>query len=276
LLAACGSTSNPPGAAADPEARADAAAAGDTPADALFDAAAPATSCRSPGTEAATAGCLEPTQPPEYYIDQAQRYFDTLDVSADRARVPAYSELVARWEWPPWLLLTGWGRENLVTTADALRQLDPSTVPERDCRFFAVQPFARCYVRFAYEKGPCPIYEEFVFNDAGEMTFIEAWSDVDGLRPTSREDPFGEVAGFPRLSTRLPGLGQPDGRLDLEGEALASAAATDPDIANFVPRAKDFWRTWAAEVGGAPDDFFARGCGWSASDDGSTDAGLAP
>jgi hypoxanthine phosphoribosyltransferase len=204
---------------------------------------------------------------PEYYVEQALKYFDTLDISADPESIPVYSELVARWEWPPWLLLTGWGRENLVTTASALRQLDPSTVPERDCRFFPVQPFARCYIVFEYEEGLCPIYEEFVFNDAGEMTFIEAWSDVDGLRPTSAEDRFGERPEFNRLSTRMPGLGKPDGRLDLDGPELAAAAETDPDIANFLPRARDFWGTWAAELGNAPDDFFAKGCGWPAAEE---------
>lgn len=231
------------------------------------DAAVPATTCRNAGTEGATAGCLTPTQTPEYYVEQALKYFDTLDTSADPESIPVYSELVARWEWPPWLLLTGWGRENLVTTASALRQLDPSTVPERDCRFFPVQPFARCYIVFEYEEGLCPIYEEFVFNDAGEMTFIEAWSDVDGLRPTSAEDRFGERPEFNRLSTRMPGLGKPDGRVDLDGPAMTAAAASDPDIANFVPRAKDFWTTWAAELGNAPDDFFAKGCGWPAGEE---------
>ena len=65
---------------------------------------------------------------------------------------------------------------DLLGTTEAAVALDPSTVPTRDCRAFSVQPFARCYVTFEYKDGPCPIYEEFVFNDQGEMTFIEAWS----------------------------------------------------------------------------------------------------
>lgn len=225
---------------------------------------ATASTCVGADTDAPTAGCLRPTQPEAHYIAQALLYFDTLDTSADPARMPSYSPWVARWEWPPWLLLTGWGRDVMVNTATALRQIDPSTVPERDCRFFAEQPFARCFVVFEYAGGRCPIYEEFVFNDAGEVTFIEAWSDVDGLRPTSAEDPFGEAPGFPRLSTRVPGLGRPDGLVDPNSAALVAAAESDPELASFRTRALDFWGTWGAEYRAAPPDFFARGCGWGA------------
>lgn len=229
--------------------------------DASTDAAGP-NACRGAGTAGATAACLTPTQPPEYYVEQALAYFDTLDIDADRASIPNYSELVARWEWPPWLLLTGYEAEVLIETGNSLRDLDPSTVPVRDCRFFDVQPFARCYVEFEYEGGPCPIYEEFVFNDAGEMTFIEAWSDLPGLRPTSDADRWAEAAEFPRLSTQVPGLGTPDGRIDLAGAEMLAAAAADETIADFVRRAEDFWGTWFIELRGADPDFFAIGCGW--------------
>jgi hypothetical protein len=218
--------------------------------------------CVGAGTSGATAQCLRPTQTPEYYVEQALKYFDTLDTSADRESIPNYSELSARWEWPPWLRLTGYGAANMLQTAETIRQFEPSTVPERDCRFFDVQPFARCYVVFEYEEGRCPIYEEFVFNDAGEMTFIEAWSDIDGLRPTSDADRWGEAPEFVRLSTRVPGLGRPDGLINIEGAEMQAAAALDPDIADFVVRARDFWGTWFAEVAEAGDGYFARGCGW--------------
>ncbi len=228
------------------------------------DAAGPelATGCRDPGTSAATAGCLSPTHPPEHYIAEALAYFDTLDVDADPNNIPKYAEQVVRWEWPPWLLLTGLGKQVMLDTAAILRQFDPSTVPTRDCRYFPVQPFARCYVSFQYEGGPCPIYEEFVFNDAGETTFIEAWSAIEGLDPTSPEDPWAEDPGFPRLSTRVPGLGTPDALLDLKSDAMKIAAAADPDLADLVTRAHNFWDTWFAEYQGADKDFFAKGCGW--------------
>ena len=125
--------------------------------------------CRDEGTEGATAACLEPTLPPEHYVEQALLYFDTLDVDAPIENVPDYHPLVARWEWPPWLLLTGFGAEDMIDTGLSLRELDPSTVPERDCRFFETQPFARCYVVFEYEEGPCPIYEEFTFDAEGRV-----------------------------------------------------------------------------------------------------------
>ena len=228
------------------------------------EAAPEAAACVGEGTDAALASCLRPTLAPDYYVDQALMYFDTLDVDADRSRVPAYHPQVARWEWPPWLLLTGYGADAMVETADALRLIDPSTVPERDCRFFEEQPFARCYIVFEYEGGLCPIYEEFVFNDAGEMTFIEAWSDLPGLlpHPDPAGDPWGERSDLGRLSTRVPGLGQPSGTISLEGDAMNAAAATDPDLAEFQRRALDPWGTWFAELAGADDDFFDQGCGW--------------
>lgn len=218
--------------------------------------------CRDPGTEAATARCLEPNLPAEYYVAEALAYFDTLDIDADRASVPDYSDLVARWEWPPWLLLTGYERDNMIQTAETLRQFDPSTVPIRDCRFFEEQPFARCFITFVYEEKPCPIYEEFVFDSEGRTTFIEAWSDLPGLLPQSDADRWADAEDYPRLSTRIPGLGSATGRIDLTSEAMLAAAEADEEIADFVRRASDFWGTWFAELEAAPEDFFAVGCGW--------------
>jgi hypothetical protein len=219
--------------------------------------------CQDPGTPGATATCIAPTFPPEHYVAEALRYFDTLDVSADPASIPDYGEQVARWEWPPWFLLTGLGRTEMIDISAGLRLIDPSTVPERDCRYFDHQPFARCYVVFEYAGGRCPIYEEFVFDAAGRMTFIEAWSDLPGLRPqTDAADPFGERGTFYRLSTRVPGLGHGDARLDLAGPFMAAAAAADPHVADFATRAADWQAHWIATYEAAPADFFARGCGW--------------
>ena len=219
--------------------------------------------CVAAGTDGATAGCLSPTMPPEYYVDQANKYFDTLDINEPEDSIPNYSDLVARWEWPPWLLLTGYERQAMIDASLGLRDLDPSTVPERDCRFFEEQPFARCYVVFEYEEGSCPIYEEFVFNDAGEMTFIEAWSDIPDMLPfTDAEDRWAEGPTVNRLSTRVPGLGNADGLIDLEAQWMLDAAAEDELVADFVRRASDFWGTWFEQLAEAGDDFFAVGCGW--------------
>ena len=220
--------------------------------------------CLNKGTEGATATCSSPTMSPEYYVAQAEKYFDTLDTDADPESVPNYSENVARWEWPPWVLLTGLGRDDMISTAKALKTLDPSTVPIRDCRYFDTQPFARCTITFVYDEGPCPIYEEFTFNDAGEMTFIEAWSDLPGLRPQTDENDFwGEEETFYRLATRVPGLGSPEGRFDLNSTWMEEASAFDPHVADFALRATDWWMFWAEQIKNSPKDFFAQGCGWS-------------
>ena len=194
---------------------------------------------------------------------EAQAYFDTLDLDADRDSVPAYSELVARWEWPPWLLLTGYGAVNLIESSEALLIFDPSTVPFRDCRFFEVQPFARCYVEFEYEGGPCPIYEEFTFNDQGETTFIEAWSNLPGMLPfEDAEDLWAEGPDIHRLANRVPGLGNETGLIDLESSWMIDAAADDPELADFALRATDMWLYWYELLNARPEDFFGQGCGW--------------
>lgn len=43
---------------------------------------------------------------------------------------------------------------------------------------------------------------------------------------------------------------------------MARAAAADPEVADFVTRARDFWETWYAEYQAAGDTLYARGCGW--------------
>jgi hypothetical protein len=227
------------------------------------DATADPGACRDRGTPGATAACLQPTRPPQYYVEHGLKYFDTLDSSADPASVPAYWEHVARWEWPPWLKLTGWGRDHVVATAKLLKQADPVTVPSRDCRAFAVQPFCRCVVSFAYPEGPCPIYEEFTFDDQGRMTFVEAWSDLPGLLPGDPvADRWAERPGFPRLSTRVPGLGAASPVIDLGSAWMQAAEARDPDVADFAAHARDPWATWAAELKAAGDTLYPRGCGW--------------
>ncbi|MFT6399199.1 MAG: hypothetical protein ACJAYU_003964 [Bradymonadia bacterium] len=219
--------------------------------------------CENAGTDAATAGCLVATMEPDYYVDQANKYFDTLDTSQPEDSIPNYSDLVARWEWPPWLLLTGYERQPMIDSSRLLRQGDPSTVPERDCRFFDEQPFARCYVVFEYEEGLCPIYEEFVFNDAGEMTFIEAWSDIPGMLPfADANDRWAEGADVSRLSTRVPGLGNSDGRIDPAADWMIEAVGDDEVLLDFIYRANDFWATWLELLSDSPEDFFAVGCGW--------------
>jgi hypothetical protein len=203
---------------------------------------------------------------PDYYVEQAEKYFNTMDTQADRDDAPNYAEWVVRWEWPPWLLLTAFGADHIEST-DLLLRLYPSTIPERDCRFFEEQPFARCRVVFYYddpshEGRGCPIYEEFAFNDSGEMTVIEAWSDLEGLRPMEDSDTWAESPDINRISTRIPGIGSADGQLDINGQIFSTAAQTDADLADLQNRANNWMETWTAEMDAAGDDLWARGCGW--------------
>ena len=218
--------------------------------------------CLHENTDGATSRCLQPTMPAEYYIEQSLKYFDTLDIDAEPKSIPEYSELVARWEWPPWLLLTGFGKETLESTAVILREYDPSTVPKRDCRAFDVQPFGRCYIEFDYGGRSCPIYEEFTFNDEGKMTFIEAWSDLPGMLPMDDEDIWAEDPAVNRLSTRIPGLGNSEGLIDLDGVYMLEAENSDEDVAEFAKRARDQWTYWFEEFQNSDDDLYAIGCGW--------------
>jgi len=229
-------------------------------------ASGPTDNANECGTNAAKASCLQPTMSAEYYVEQAHLYFNTMDTAEDRTIHPDYSSFVARWEWPPWLLLTAFGRDHILST-DALLRAYPSTIPERDCRFFAQQPFARCRVVFYYDDPDhagrgCPIYEEFVFNDAGEMTFIEAWSDLPGHLPMPDGDAWAEGDAVTRLSTRIPGLGTSSGDIQLGSNEMSQAAADDPDIADFVYRANNWVETWTEAYTDAGDDLWERGCGW--------------
>lgn len=147
---------------------------------------------------------------------------------------PRYASRVIRFEFPPWLLTTGYGAATMKYVDELLRiyQTDYEAI---DCRFFPTQPFGRCRVVFLYgkddpstdedERTPCPIYEEFTFNDQGQVTFIEAWTDHEDYLPMDPGDPWAEGEGVKRLSTWIPGLGNATGRIDPKSEAFKRAAA---------------------------------------------------
>lgn len=218
--------------------------------------------CSLANAEAALATCLAPTQSAAYYVTQANMYFDRLDGTTDPKLAPNYSALVVRWEWPPWLKLTGYTRQGMLD-ADLAARLYTSTVPERDCRAFDTQPFARCHVRFLYAQGYCAIYEEFTFNDEGEMTFIEAWADMPGYLPyADPNDTWAEGDAVHRLSTKVPGLGGATGLIDPLGAAMQRASLVDADVADLIPRTQDFYSAWLDEHAIQGADYFSRGCGW--------------
>lgn len=173
----------------------------------------------------------------EYYIDQGVKYFLTMESSVSAKVQPTYSDLVIRWEWPPWLALTGYKRRNLVNT-DILLKLFPTKYDTIDCQFFESQPFCRCHVIFNYSGTRIPIYEEFTFNDQGEITFIEAWSDYPSLLPMHPTDYWAEADSVDRLSTRVPGLGNNTGRIDIKADWMRNAAQRDATLADLIHRIK--------------------------------------
>lgn len=201
--------------------------------------------CDGPG---ALSRCQGPTRPASYYVDQSEKYFRSLASAEPPWVYPNYGDEVIRWEWAPWLYLTGKGAFTMWWTGVA-QKLYPTTFKKMDCRAFDVQPFGRCHVDFDYAGQSCPIYEEFTFNARGEMTFIEAWTDAPGYLPMDPETDFwAEGADVTRLSTRVPGLGTARGDFDLKLAALHEAAASDPDLQNLIDRASRPFITWLAEL----------------------------
>ena len=201
---------------------------------------------QTPDVDSAFATRLSPKFPAEYYIDQGVKYFRTMESSVPIKVKPEYSDLVIRWEWHPWLLLTGYKRRNLINT-DILLKLYPTKYDTIDCQFFEQQPFCRCHVVFNYSGTRIPIYEEFVFNNQGEITFIEAWSDFPSLLPMDETDYWAEAENVNRLSTRVPGLGNNEGRIDPKADWMLNAAKTDTVLADMLYRLKHPISTWFKE-----------------------------
>jgi hypothetical protein len=197
-------------------------------------------------SDSAYSTVLTPKQKPTYYVDQGIKYFRTMESTVPISVRPNYSDLVARWEWHPWLLLTGYKRRNLINS-DILLKLYPTKYNLIHCRYFEVQPFCRCHVVFNYSGKLIPIYEEFTFNDQGEITFIEAWSDYPSLLPMQPTDYWAEGDSVNRLSTRVPGLGNATGRIDVKAQWMKNAAANDTVLADMLHRIKHPLSTYAKE-----------------------------
>jgi len=188
-------------------------------------------------SEQAKSGCIKASLSPEYYIEQSVLYFRTMETRVVPWIQPNYAENVVRWEWPPWLWLTGYGRWNLIWT-DTLLKLFPTSYHTLNCRYFETQPFGRCHVVFDYSGHLCPIYEEFTFNQQGEITFIEAWSDYPELLPMDKNDTWAEASNVKRLSTKIPGLGSNKHQDGLSAKQLGNIETEDADIKNLQSRLK--------------------------------------
>ena len=189
---------------------------------------------------------LDPKKPSQYYIDEALKYFDSIDSFAPKKSKPIYSSHVLRWEWYPWLYLTG--HKRWMMSLDYFLKWYPTKVIDRDCRFFKSQPFARCRVTFHYLRPDklYKIYEEFTFNDAGEITFVEAWSDELDLLPMEPQDYWAEGDNVRRMSTKIPGLGTESGRYNKE--LIKELAKKDFEVAFFLKRLKNPLFYWLKEA----------------------------
>ena len=186
----------------------------------------------------------------DYYASESDKYFDTLDTYAPRDSKPKYSSHVIRWEWYPWLYLTAHRRWSL--RLDRILLLYPTKVINRNCKGFSIQPFGRCHVTFHYLKGNhlVDIYEEFTFNDQGEITFIEAWTDEPGFSPMNPDDYWAEELSVKRLSTKVPGLGSTTGRYNKK--EIKKLAKNDKDLKNLLKRLRfpvSFWLFEAVRFG---------------------------
>ncbi len=196
-------------------------------------------------TNGALARCLMPKFDSTYYIEQGVKYFLTMQSDIPPSVQPNYSDLVIRYEWPPWLLLTGY-RKKFLIQSDILLKLNPTKYDTIDCRFFKEQPFCRCHVVFDYSGEKCPIYEEFVFNNQGQITFIEAWSDYESTLPKGmnsgddgiwdEDEYWAKQEDVYRLSSKIPGLGSPDGKIALHTIYMQNAVKEDSIIADLANR----------------------------------------
>lgn len=190
---------------------------------------------------------LSPKFEMTYYAQQSDKYFNTLDSYADDQSAPKYSQDVIRWEWHPWLKLTGLGRDFM--HYDWLLTLYPTKVINRVCKGFNIQPFGRCHVTFMYwgNNNPVNIYEEFTFNDLGEITFIEAWTDSKELSPMGSTDDYWAQSGqIKRLSTKVPGLGTSDGKYNLKH--IDHLAQKNEDLADLKKRMDSPIYFWFKEL----------------------------
>ena len=197
-------------------------------------------------TDGALSTCLTPKFDSAYYIEQGVKYFLTMQSDIPNDVQPNYSPLVIRWEWPPWLLLTGYKKDFLIKS-DILLKLNPTQYYKMDCQYFEEQPFCRCHVIFDYSGDSCPIYEEFTFNNQGEITFIEAWSDFENLLPMDagtdsiwdENEYWAKQNNVNRLSTKVPGLGNTTGKINVNSSWMANAVRIDTSVAELVRRLKN-------------------------------------
>jgi hypothetical protein len=116
---------------------------------------------------------LVKNQPDSYYKKQNDIYFDSLESKSYCQKtpfiLPSYSVGLVRYEWPPWLLLTGLGSTATSSMDRVFADVNPCVVVDRKHVICEQNPFGRSLVTVCYGKGSSlqafKIYEEFTFND---------------------------------------------------------------------------------------------------------------
>lgn len=168
---------------------------------------------------------LKPNRKEIFYRMLIDRYFDNMENKI--AEEVGYSKNVARYEHRYGLTGLGNYRTKYV---DTLIKANKSICTYREYCFNEIQPFIRAKVTFFYDddiltkKNPYPLYLEFTFNTACEITFIEIWKNDDSLKKDDKDWPNIED----RISTKVPGLGS--GIINSTSKAFLSLVENDKDV----------------------------------------------
>ena len=75
------------------------------------------------------------------------------------------------------------------------------------------------------------------------MTDLPGWLPME-----DPDDTWAEGENVDRLSTRMPGLGNETRLIDLYALWMEAVAERDPDVADFLSRARDPYVTWLWEL----------------------------
>ena len=194
-----------------------------------------------------------PNKDESYYINQANTYFSFLETTSKDHIEPNYSPSLIRWEWEPWLILTGLNDERTLIIDSLIRETGKCECLDRELVFYNTNPFVRCRVTFYYgeNKTPIKIYEEFTFDGSGNISFIEAWYDVEDNKlqiPEREFDGWPKFCSVKRLSNLIPGYNKTDFILVLESSEMISQAELYDDVKNFKSRAEKFAVSLFAEL----------------------------
>ena len=155
---------------------------------------------------------------PNYFTQQVEQYFDSLQTGS--TLFPNYAPDVVRFEWQPWLLLTGNGSDNIKFVDSEIRKYTGyCQVKNRKHRYVKKLNMVQSTVEFFYNNStnPIKIYEELTFNKEGQISFIEAWINTDYKVDGKLQLPSRGKDGFPEGEIKRMSLATPESE---EGKEL--------------------------------------------------------